>query len=41
MEKYILSGLAEVVIKNNIFKFGKNIKQKKSKCNWNKICTSL
>ena len=46
MEKYIssdiLCDLAEVVLKNNSFKFGeKNIKSKKRVCNWNKICASL
>ena len=46
MEKYIsshtLCDLPEVVLKSNIFKFGKkNIKAKKTDCNQNKICTSL
>ena len=37
-----LRNLAEVVLKNNIFKFGKkNIKAKKRDCNWNEIRTSL
>ena len=46
MEKDISSDihcdLAEVVVKNNILKFGKkNIKPKKSDCNRNEVCTSL
>ena len=46
MEKYISSDIhcdvAEVVVKNNILKFGKkNIKAKKSNCNRNEVCTSL
>ena len=46
MEKYsssdTLCDLAEVVFKNNFFKFGKkNTKAKKRNCNRNKICTSL
>ena len=46
MEKHISSDtlwdLAEVVLKNNIFKFGKkNIKAKKKDCNRNEIYTSL
>ena len=54
MEKYtssdMLYDLAEVVRKNNIFKFikvivkfikSKNIKVKKRDCNRNEICTSL
>ena len=46
MEKYISSDIhcdvAEVVVKNNILKFGKkNIKAKKSNCNRNEVCISL
>ena len=46
MEKYIsidtLCDLAEVVLKNNTFKFGKkNIEAKKKDRNRNEICTSL
>ena len=46
MKKYISSAtlcdLAEVVLKNNIFKSGKkNIKAKKTDYNWNEISTSL
>ena len=38
----MLCDLAEVVLENNIFKFGKkNIKAKKRDCNRNKICSSL
>ena len=46
MEKYIssdtLCDLAEVVLKNNTFKFGKKIiKSKKRDCHRNELCTSL
>ena len=46
MEKHMsndaLCDIAEVVLKNNFFKFGKkNTKAKNKDCNRNKTCTSL
>ena len=46
MERYVssetLCDLAEVVLNNNILKFGKKKHQSKKKdCNWNEIYTSL